>query len=135
MPDAPLLRMEGIVKSFPGVRALRGVDLRCQDFSWVLHHADRGDVVYFDPPYVPTSASGSFTGYTRGGFGQGDQVRLRDVAVALKRRGVFVLISNSAAPMVRELYAEAFDCVDVCAPRSISCHARRRGSVQELLMT
>ena len=27
MPDFPLLRMEGIVKSFPGVRALRGVDL------------------------------------------------------------------------------------------------------------
>jgi ABC-type sugar transport system ATPase subunit len=27
VPDVPLLRMEGITKSFPGVRALRGVDL------------------------------------------------------------------------------------------------------------
>src|SRR5437763_6515480 len=27
MPDFPLLRMEGIEKSFPGVRALRGIDL------------------------------------------------------------------------------------------------------------
>lgn len=103
------------------------------DFSAVLKRARPGDFVYFDPPYVPLTATSSFTGYTSGGFSDADQVRLRDVALELTRQGVSVLLSNSSAPRVKELYAE-FTCKEALARRSVNCKAERRGNVSELLI-
>jgi DNA adenine methylase len=114
--------------------ALQGVDLQHQDFSAVLKRAKRGDFVYFDPPYVPLSATSYFTGYTAEGFGPKDQEKLRDVALQLKRKGVHVLLSNSGAGFVRELYAPQFDLQEVAALRNVNCRADGRGPVQELLI-
>ncbi|MFO7169225.1 MAG: DNA adenine methylase, partial [Chloroflexota bacterium] len=85
--------------------ALRGVDLRVEDFGAVLERAEPGDLVYFDPPYVPVSATASFTHYTGQTFGPEDQRRLAEVFAALADRGVYVMLSNSATPLSRELYA------------------------------
>jgi len=115
-------------------RALAGVELRCEPFDLVAERADRGDFVYFDPPYVPLSATSSFTSYTAGGFGVSHQKKLADVARSLKRRGVHVLISNSSAPLVRELYDDGFATVEVKAARSVNSKADGRGKVVELLM-
>jgi DNA adenine methylase len=114
-------------------RALAHAKTNVADFADVLRHARRGDFVYFDPPYVPLSATSSFTSYTRGGFGMGDQQRLRDVALTLKKRGVAVLISNSSSPAVRDLYAD-FDQHEVSARRAVSCNAAGRKAVTELLI-
>src|SRR5262249_37855139 len=86
--------------------ALAGAELVTGDFEAVVARARRGDFVYFDPPYVPLSVTSSFTSYTSRGFGAEEQTRLRDVARDLKRRGVSVLLSNSSAPFVRDLYAD-----------------------------
>jgi DNA adenine methylase len=91
-------------------------------------------VVYFDPPYVPLSATSYFTSYTSGGFGMPDQIRLRDVARELKRRGVFVLLSNSSAAAVRELYAADFECIPVSATRFVNSDPNGRGRITELLI-
>lgn len=112
---------------------LQGVTLETRDFAAVLDHVKKNDFVYFDPPYVPLSATSKFTAYTTYGFADADQLRLRDVALELKRRGAFVLISNSAARRVHELYA-AFRRVGVRARRSVNCHADGRASVPELLI-
>jgi DNA adenine methylase len=114
-------------------RMLKGVTLETRDFASVLEHVKKNDFVYFDPPYVPLSATAKFTSYTTYGFSDVDQVRLRDVAVELKRRGAFVLISNSAARRVHELYA-SFRRVGVRARRSVNCHGDGRASVPELLI-
>jgi DNA adenine methylase len=114
--------------------ALAETELFVEDFAAVLHRAEPGDFVYFDPPYVPLSASSSFTGYTAGGFGMPEQARLRDTARALKARGVRVLLSNSSAPAVFSLYAEGFVATPVAAARAINCDATKRGSVTELLL-
>jgi DNA adenine methylase len=116
-------------------RALRGVDLRIADFDVALESAQRGDFVYFDPPYVPASPTASFTSYTSTGFGRPDQVRLRDLARRLKRRGVRVLLSNSATDFVRELYARGFELEEVPATRFVNSRASGRGAVPELVMT
>jgi DNA adenine methylase len=71
-------------------------------FEETIPLAKEGDVVYCDRPYVPTSAT-SFVGYTADGFDSEDHRRLRDLAVELERKGVYVLISNSAAPAVIDL--------------------------------
>ena len=115
-------------------RALAKADLRCEPFDLVAERAEPGDFVYFDPPYVPLSATSSFTSYTANGFGLPHQQKLRDVARALKSRGVHVLVSNSSAPLVRELYGEGFFTVEVKAARSVNSRGDGRGKVVELLM-
>jgi len=115
-------------------RALQEVRLLSADFEFVVADAKRGDFVYFDPPYIPLSATSSFTSYTSVGFGIEDQTRLRDVALKLKKRGVHVLLSNSSAPLVHELYADGFEIHEVSATRSINSKAEGRGAIKELVI-
>jgi DNA adenine methylase len=115
--------------------ALQGVSIVRGDFADTVSDAAPGDFVYFDPPYAPLSATSTFTGYVSHGFTAHDQVRLRDVAVELKQRGVSLLISNSSAPLIRELYAVGFEVHEVKAPRSINSKVSGRGAVTELLIT
>jgi len=115
-------------------RVLANVDLRCEPFEIATRRAARGDFVYFDPPYIPVSASASFTAYTADGFTLEHQQRLADHARTLKARGVRVLLSNSAAPLVHELYRDGFTLAPVLAPRSVNSRGDRRGKVTELLI-
>lgn len=124
--DAELLRVASA--------ALARTDLHVEDFGAVLARAEPGDLVYFDPPYVPLSATSSFTAYTADGFGMEEQRRLRDTARQLKERGVHVLLSNSSAPAVHELYEAGFRRTPVSANRAINCDATRRGAVTELIL-
>jgi DNA adenine methylase len=115
-------------------KALEQSELLVEDFEKVVAGAKGGDFVYFDPPYVPVSATSSFTSYTSNGFGEGEQVRLRDVARKLKWRGVRVLLTNSSAPFVRDLYADGFELTEVLAARFVNSKATARGAVVELLI-
>ena len=56
------------------------------------------------------------------------------MALELKRRGVHVLLSNSGAGLVRDLYAEGFELHEVGASRSVNCKGAGRGRVIELLI-
>jgi DNA adenine methylase len=112
--------------------ALKGVTTAREPFETVLKRAAPGDFVYFDPPYLPISATSSFTGYSPDGFGLRDHERLRDVALDLKARGVHVLISNSAAPAIRDLYADGFEVTEVLANRAINANGEGRGKIPEL---
>ena len=104
------------------------------DFEKATITATRGDVCYFDPPYVPVSATANFTAYSAGGFGPEDQVRLRDVAKKLIARGVHVLLSNADMPMVRDLY-KGFKLEQVQVARRVNSKASKRGNVGELLIS
>ena len=122
----------------PNLRAcaarLRKVTLDIGDFDQVAKRARAGDLVYFDPPYVPLSATSYFTSYTKDGFDMADQVRLRDLALTLKARGVHVRVSNSSAEAVYHLYEEGFEIIAVQARRDINCRPDGRGAITELLM-
>lgn len=114
-------------------RALQGVEIRREEFGGVLDRAVAGDLVYFDPPYEPASATASFTAYHKGGFGRDQQQALRDVFATLAGRGVHVLLSNSDVPFIRDLYA-GFRIDRVLAARSINSKADRREAVGEVLV-
>lgn len=128
----PVICAESVLRAC--AKTLRRADLVHGDFEERARRARKGDLVYFDPPYVPLSATSSFTAYTSSGFDMDAQVRLRDVAVALRRRGVHVLISNSSADAVRELYQEGFDLVEITARRSINSRGDGRKAICELLI-
>lgn len=115
-------------------RALHRVALLVASFEDALTRTLPDDLVYFDPPYVPLSASSSFTAYTPDGFGHEQQTRLRDVARDLKARGVHVLLSNSSAPAVFELYRDGFEVETVGATRAVNCKGSGRGKVAEALI-
>lgn len=112
--------------------ALRKAEIYCGDFADIK--PERGDFVYFDPPYAPLTATSDFTSYTKDKFGVADHVRLRDFALELRERGVHVLISNSSGPLVRGLYASRFRITEVAARRSINSAGDKRGNVKELLI-
>lgn len=113
--------------------ALRGVELLVRDFRAVLAHASRGDFVYFDPPYVPVSDTADFTSYAAGGFSTRAQEELADVFRRLTEKGVYAMLSNSGAPLVRELYAD-FAIDDVYAARNVNSNAAKRGKVVEVVV-
>jgi DNA adenine methylase len=94
-----------------------------------------GDFVYFDPPYYPVDDI-SFTSYSKDDFTASDQERLHDFIVALHKKGVFIMLSNSKTSFIKHLYAESFfRHHTVKAPRFINCKAHDRGEVNELLIT
>lgn len=114
--------------------ALQGVELLVTDFESVLERVVPGDLVYFDPPYLPISTTSSFTAYTRDSFGPTQHRRLAFVFAALAERGCYTLLSNSSNPLVAELYSD-FPMSEVAARRAINSVAARRGTIREVIVT
>jgi len=112
---------------------LRGyATLRTGDFSEAVKDAKAGDLVYFDPPYVPISKTANFTAYT-GQFGEKEQERLASLFRELFDRGVMVIQSNSDSPIIRKLY-EGFDLHVVGAKRMVNSKGDKRGEINELVI-
>jgi DNA adenine methylase len=114
--------------------ALKPVSIHVQDFRATVDTAVAGDVVYFDPPYAPLTATSSFTGYTADGFDGKDQESLRDLALELTNRQVRVVISNSSAEHISNLYQE-FEIMRVTASRAVSASSKGRAPVTEFVIT
>ena len=69
------------------------------------------------------------------GFGLQDQSDLAKLALEAKRSGVHILLSNSACPTVRTLYADpSFKIVKVNMRRNVNCDAGKRSPVREYLI-
>lgn len=112
---------------------LQNVALEVRDFEAVLDHAKPGELVYFDPPYVPISKTSDFTAYSAGGFGPEDQLRLAKVFTQLADRGVYCLLSNSDTTFVRQLYKD-FEIDVVSASRNINSKGEKRGKISEVVV-
>ncbi len=115
-------------------RALQNVELIVDDFGGVAERAARDDFVYFDPPYVPVSATASFTAYTSNGFTEAEQRRLADLFHDLAKRGCYAMLSNSYTDLARSLYDGQPVHDRVMASRKINCDGRKRGEVAELIV-
>lgn len=102
------------------------------DFEEVLEQCEAGDVVYCDPPYIPISATSSFTSYSAGGFGLTEQRRLAQAARNAARRGALVILSNHDVPLSRELYRDAIK-YSINVRRNISCDGTNRAIVKEII--
>ncbi len=119
-----------------------GVSLEVCAFDAALQDAGRHDFVYLDPPYAPLSGTARFTAYTAGGFDALQQRALQRTVIALAARGASVLLSNSAAPQIRQLYAgrgaarlAGLRATTVAARRAINSRAASRGPIREYLIT
>ncbi len=112
---------------------LQNACIEVGNFDLVLSEANADDLVYFDPPYHPISATSNFTAYTRYAFGEAEQLWLRDTFSKLAYKGVKVMLSNSDCEFIRELYKD-FAIVPIAANRAINSKADQRGKISELLI-
>lgn len=125
-PTPPLKEME----VFAQKAAL--ATFMCQSFEDTFELLQPGDVVYCDPPYVPLSATASFTTYGKAGFGNASQILLTEKAIQAQAQGYQVVISNHDTPEVRTLYLTA-DIHTIEVQRNISSKATTRGKVSEVI--
>lgn len=99
----------------------------------MLKLADKGDFVYFDPPYYPLTHTSSFTAYHENVFLDDEQKRLYEVFKELADRGVSVMHSNSNTQFIKELY-EGYHIEFVEVNRFINSKSSGRGKIREIII-
>ncbi|MGC6517958.1 MAG: DNA adenine methylase [Candidatus Puniceispirillaceae bacterium] len=112
---------------------LQEVTITNHSFSYIAEQAQKGDFVYFDPPYVPLSQTAHFTQYAKDDFTLSQQQELAQTCRRLHEKQVHFVASNSYHHIVKELY-HGFECEAVSARRSINSNASGRAPVKELLI-
>lgn len=130
-PDSARYAELDLLKKFS--EAMSETDLSCGDFAKLLPKIGKDDFVYFDPPYHPVSRTASFTSYTAESFSFADQVRLYEMFCAADKKGAKLLLSNSVAPEVLELYDE-FTIEVVSVSRNINSKSSERKGSKEVLV-
>ncbi|HDP5095749.1 TPA: Dam family site-specific DNA-(adenine-N6)-methyltransferase [Escherichia coli] len=106
----------------------------CGDFAAVIEAAGEGDVIFCDPPYEPLPNTEGFTNYSGHDFKFEEQKRLASLLTDAHRRGAKVLITNSGAPNIRELYQDSgFRVEPLFARRSVSCKGDTRGVAHDVI--
>lgn len=115
-------------------RVLQETDILQEGFEYVRERAEPGDLVYFDPPYQPMSATANFAEYSADGFDRTDQERLLKTVQTLDEQDVYCIVSNSG--VMYELYDDAGFFVErEGATRSINSDETARGEVNEIIAT
>lgn len=128
-PHFPADELAAFVRSCSPAR-----EFMCASFEETISLAGAGDVIFCDPPYEPMPGTNGFTAYARGAFTFEHQKALVDACVSANERGARVVITNSGAPLIRELYSShGFTVRDFTARRAISRNAATRGNVQDVI--
>lgn len=101
----------------------------CSSFDnpQLYENLTKGDVVYFDPPYIPLNDTAFFTDYFSGGFAMEDQIKLASIAEELSSKGVRVIISNSHTSDTEKVFEKGkFNSVEVSRAVGAASHTRKK---------
>lgn len=122
-------------------RALQKVEILCGDFEQTINYTESNTLFYFDPPYKPLSETSSFNAYAKDNFDDKEQIRLRDFCNKLNELNHYWILSNSDVRgkdknnhFFDDLYAN-YEIKRVLAKRSINANPKKRGVLNELLIT
>jgi DNA adenine methylase len=113
---------------------LKKDDIRVKQFYDSVKDAKEGNFIYFDPPYYPLPDTTSFTKYTKEKFLDEEQKLLAKVFRELDKKGCKVMLSNSDTEFIRNLY-KGYHINIVRAKRMINCDAKKRGKINEVVIT
>ena len=117
-------------------RLLRRAKLKCCDFEVTVKEARlKSDLVYFDPPYITTHLKNGFIKYNSVLFHQLDELRLSKLADRLARRGVKIILSNAAHPLIKQQYDGVFYKAEIERASLIAGDPKKRSRFTELLVT
>ncbi|WP_241576581.1 Dam family site-specific DNA-(adenine-N6)-methyltransferase [Rosenbergiella collisarenosi] len=128
-PYFPLEEMENFIG------CSEGMTFSCEDYSAVIEQAGAGDVVFCDPPYEPLPDKEGFTQYSNGTtFKMDDQARLIKCALEAHQRGATIIITNSGAESIKELYrANGFDIREVSVKRGMSSKSGDKPRAKDII--
>ncbi len=120
---------------------LEKVEILNKDYTKTEKHTQNNTIFYFDPPYKPLSETSSFTAYTKGEFDDNEQIRLKEFCDKLDILGHKWILSNSDVKgknpndnFFDDLYSN-YNISRVKARRNINANGKRRGQLNELLIT
>lgn len=120
---------------------LQRVEILCGDFTQTGKYADDNVLYYFDPPYRPLTETAAFTSYSKEGFDDAEQTRLRDFCDHIASKHALFVASNSDPQNVDNgdnffdnLYGR-FSIRRVSATRMINSKADGRGMVSEIMIS
>ena len=120
---------------FQTSQRLENAKITHTDYSSAVSASQAGDVVYFDPPYIPLSNSSSFSQYAMADFGLKEQKELAQTIADIKSKSVHVILSNSDTELSREIFGKVLNLYQIDASRAIAAKATSRGSVKEIIGT
>lgn len=122
-------------------KLLQRVEILCGDFAETEKYAGEGTVFYIDPPYKPLSETSSFTSYSKEGFNDVEQVRLRDFCTRISQLKSRFVASNSD-PIEKKTGESFFDQIysqfkikRVSATRLVNANPNNRGFVSEIMIS
>jgi len=114
---------------------LQGATISNNEFDQAVIDASQGDLVYFDPPYIPLNLTSSFSQYSKNDFGLEEQQQLAETIQSLTNRGVNVILSNSDTPETREIFGGVLTLRRILMSRFISASGSNRNPVYEVIGT
>ena len=120
---------------------LQRVEILCGDFAETSRYAGPDTLFYFDPPYKPITETSSFTSYSKEGFDDKEQLRLRDFCDQISKEKALFVASNSDPKDVNpkenffDTIYQHFIIKRVSAARMINSDASGRGAISELMIS
>ena len=131
----PNIVNEENLRSVSAILQSSKVSMQCQDFEAILGNTNKGDFIYFDPPYQPVSQTANFTSYTDKDFTYDDLSRLAKLCMDLDAKGCKVLLSNSSSEQVIDMFSKKpWKINKIQATRSINSNSKKRTGHFELLI-
>ena len=115
-------------------RLLSSADIKSQDFEAAIDSAERGDLVFADPPYTVKHNLNGFIKYNNALFSWDDQIRLRDALMRAKQRGARIISTNACHESVRDLYKDGFETEPLSRASVLAGSAVHRGRYEELFI-
>lgn len=135
----PLLCDEGNLKKCSEL--LKNVKMTVGSYRQCENFINEKTFVYIDPPYRPLTQTAAFTSYSENEFGDKEQIELAKFIESLAAKKALVVTSNSDPKNVSDddlffdnLYSK-FTIKRVSASRMINSNAKKRGAINELLIS
>lgn len=120
---------------------LQRVEILCGDFAQTDKYAGDNVLYYFDPPYRPITKTSAFTSYSKDGFDDTEQMRLRDFCSKIAKHQSLFVASNSD-PLNADNGDDFFDRLykmfsirRVSASRMINSRGNGRDAISEIMIS
>lgn len=113
---------------------LEKAELDCCDFEKTIDKAQKGDLLFVDPPYTVKHNQNGFIKYNESLFSWEDQVRLKEAIIRAKNRSARIILTNAHHESIIELYKGIGTQSPLTRSSVISGIAKHRGAYEELLV-